>query len=278
MKITNQGISSIIFILTILGIVILTSMQFQLEEGFGHGCHPRAKNTRDSKYNQTCTIGDNGDMCQTWDKKKHEHNVSNHHSNMQSKHIGYCQYRKRLLEQYKLQLRRWQFPSNTPKHIITYRNHYWWYNRKGHQHRVAARRSRGWRRRHHYNAASYYDRMRNSRADLINKWVNTKIQHIDTWWPQPNNWWTTIRGWQQRADMHTHHKKYWEDRKDNANTEMMKQECDWHRHSPVSTKYDSHKCWYETKDGLDKNSKERCDNFWNMQNNKTSLQPSVVWM
>ena len=275
MKITNQGISSISFLFTILGIVILTGIQFKLE-GFGKGCHQRAKRKWDKKYNQTCSIGDNGNMCQTWDRKKHEYNVSNHHSNKQSRHIGYCEHRKRLLEQYKKQLRRWQFPRNTPRHIIHYRNQYNWYNRRRGQYWHAHRRTRGWRRRHYYNVFRHYDRMRNDRARRINHWINSKIRHLDSW-PRSNNWWTTIRGWQNRADMHVNHKKYWETRKDNANTEMMKQECDWERHDPSSTKFDTHKCFHETKDGIDKNAKERCDNFWRMQNNKTSLQPSVFW-
>jgi len=257
MKISNQGISSICFLLTILGIVILTSIQFELE-GFGKGCHTRAKNRNDSYYKNKCTVNSR-DFCGMWDINKQKWNIEERGYRDNETHRNYALYRKRLLEQYMRQIRRWQFPSNTPRDIIHYRNQYRWYNRKGHQHRVAARRHRGYWRSYHYRAASHYDRLRNERGGRVNHWVHSKVTAILSH-PQNNNWWTTTKGWQNRADYHLNVMGNHQRQKNRWNNEMLKQECDWERYDVTNSGYDSKKCWNAS--GGDRHQKKRCDNFW----------------
>ena len=271
MNITKQGISSISFLLTILGIVILTGIQFKLE-GFGKGCHRRARNTRDEKYNQTCTIGDEGNLCSKWSREKKHWNWNNHHHYLNNRHKRYCDYRKRLLEQYVKNIKQWRFPTGTPGWVIQYRGHYYWYHNKSAHYLRLARAERNYhRRRRFYHIRARMEHGKRNRRAYITRWINNKIREISAW-PNRNNWWKTTRGWQNRADMHTRRVHYHNDRKDHHNTEMLKLECGWEKNDPSSTKFDTHKCWYETIDGIDKNSKERCDNFWNMQNNATKLE------
>ena len=272
MNITNQGISSISFLLTILGIVILTGIQFKLE-GFGKGCHRRAKNSRDKKYNQTCTIGDEGNLCGKWDREKRHWHWNNHRHSLNNRHKSYCEYRKRLLEQYVKNIQQWRFPRRgVPRWVIQYRRHYYWYHHKVVYWTNRARAERNYHRRRrawHIRARMIHGK-RNRRA-YITRWINNKIRKIRSW-PNRNNWWKTTRGWQNRADMHTRRAHHHNDRKDHHNTKMLKYECGWEKNDPSSTKFDTHKCWNETKDGIDKYSKEKCDNFWNMQNNATKLE------
>ena len=258
MKISNQGISSISFLFTILGIVILTSIQFKLE-AFGKGCHRRAKNRNDWYYKNKCTVNSR-DFCGTWDVNRRKWGVEERGYRDNEKHRNYALYRKRLLEQYIRQIRRWRFPHGTPGLIIHLRNEYNWFNRKGHQHRMAARRHRGYWRNWHYRVASYYDWHRNYRARRINHWVNSRIRAILSH-PRHNNWWTTTSGWQNRAHYHLNWMDHYQRQKNVWNNEMLKQECDWERFHHTNSGHDSKQCWI----GANRNhhhQKKRCDNFW----------------
>jgi len=259
MKISKQGITSICFLLTILGIVILTSIQFELE-GFGKGCHQRAKNRGDWYYKNKCTVNSR-DFCGTWDVNKKKWDIEERGYRDNETHRNYALYRKRLLEQYMRQIRRWQFPSNTPRHIIHYRNQYNWYNRRRSDYYHAFRRERNrWRRRHYYNVFRHYDRLRNDRARRVNHWVNSKIRAILSH-PQHNNWWTTTKGWQNRADHHLNLMGHHQRQKNIWNNEMLKQECDWERFHYTNSGHNSKQCWIDSHKNHG-HQKRRCDNFW----------------